>query len=917
MELKKTLIMPKGKFPMRANLPSWEPEMAKEWNSMHLYELLLEAHNTKDPFYLHDGPPYANNEIHAGHALNKIIKDIILRSKNLEGYYVPYTPGWDTHGLPIENCVTKMGVDRKTTPAVEFRKKCHDYALTQVDKQRSQMLRLGVLGDYEHPYLTLDKHYEANQMRIFEKMALDGLIYKGLKPVIWSWSSESALAEAEVEYKDVKATTIYFRFPVVKGNDFVKEGDNFLVWTTTGWTIPSNQGLCLNPKMVYGLYQTEKGNYVMLKDLAPALKEKIPFGEMKLLKEFTGRDVEGVLAHHPVQDRTVPVCVDDYVTSDSGTGIVHLGPGHGADDYRVAKKYGLPIVCTVDSKGYMINCGEGIDGLFYEDCSLKMIELLKEKGNLLATEEITHAYPHDWRTKKPVIFRATNQWFCSVSKIKDRLVEEADKVNYIPSWGKQRFINMLVGRDDWCISRQRLWGVPIPIFYGEDGEPILDKAVFDHIIALVDENGSDIWYEKEAKDLLPEGYTNPHSPHGLFTKEKDIMDVWFDSGSSFLGSDIALKHPFPADIYFEGNDQYRGWYNSSMILSVAYTGHSPYKMILTHGFLVDQNGDKFSKSKKNGIDPVTICNKYGADILRLWTTSIDYTTAEIKLTQDLLKVCSDLYRKIRNTFKFMITNLDDDNEGHSYPIDYQPKNLSLVDKMMLNKLAFVLSEMKRGYDKYDFSLVTNAITNFFVNDLSSFYLDFSKDTLYCDKKDSEERRNTQYVLYTIVKSLAIAYSPILSFTCEEIYRTIDIKDRKKSVALEDYPSFSVDEKLLKEYDELVSLRGKVNALIEPLRKAGTLGSSSEADVTYAPKDDEEKATLASFPEKELSRIFIVSGFHVGREDKVVKHSGTRCDRCWNYFDEVFTDSDGDHLCARCHEAVESLPKQETKDGGAE
>lgn len=907
MELKKTLIMPKGKFPMRANLPSWEGKMAEDWDGMNLYEQLLKAHETKDPFYLHDGPPYANNEIHAGHALNKIIKDIIIRSKNLEGYYVPYTPGWDTHGLPIENCVTKMGIDRRTTPAGDFRRKCREYALTQVDRQRGQMLRLGVIGDYHHPYLTLNRDYEVNQVKIFAKMALDGLIYKGLKPVIWSWSSESALAEAEVEYKDVTATTIYFRFPVEEGNEFVSKGDFFLVWTTTGWTIPSNQGLCLNPGMEYGLYKTDKGNYVMLKDLADKLKDEVHFASIELIKTFTGRDVEGVKVHHPYMDRLVPVCVDDYVTSDSGTGIVHLGPGHGADDYRVGKKYGLPIICTVDSKGYMIDAGDEVNGMFYEDCSRKVIEILRENGNLLATQDIVHAYPHDWRTKKPVIFRATAQWFCSVSKIKDKLLEEADKVSYKPSWGKVRFENMLTGRDDWCISRQRLWGVPIPIFYGEDGEAILDEKLFEHVEKLFSEYGSDIWYEKDVKELLPEGYANPHSPHGIFTKEKDIMDVWFDSGSSFLGSDIALGHPFPADIYFEGNDQYRGWYNSSMILSVAYTGKSPYKQILTHGFIVDQNGEKFSKSKKNGIDPVTICNQFGADILRLWTTSIDYTTAEIKLTQDLLKVCSDQYRKVRNTFKFMITNLDDDDQGNHFDINYEPKNLSLIDQMMLNKLKVVLSEMKKGYDTYDFASVSNTVMNFFVNDLSSFYLDFKKDTLYCEAKDSLSRRNTQYVLYTIVKNIAIAYSPILAFTGEEIYRAIDVKDRKNSVALESYPDLGeIDESLSSDYKTFLALRDHVNAVLEPSRKSGLIGSSSEASLVYLPKSQEESDLIGLFKEGELERILQVSHFAVGDEDKVSKHGGVKCERCWNYFDDCLEDEEGHHLCKRCMDVVSSL-----------
>lgn len=910
MELKTTLIMPKGKFPMRANLPSWEGDMAKGWDEANLYEQLLQAHMNKDPFYLHDGPPYANNEIHAGHALNKIIKDIIIRSKNLEGYYVPYTPGWDTHGLPIENCVTKMGVDRRTTPAHEFRQKCREYALGQVSRQREQMLRLGVIGDYHHPYLTLNKDYEVNQIKVFAKMAMDGLIYKGLKPVIWSWSSESALAEAEVEYKDVSATTIYFRFPVVEGNDILSEGDFFLVWTTTGWTIPSNQGLCLNPGMEYGLYKTDKGNYVMLKSLSEKMKEEIPFASMELLKSFTGRDVEGVKVKHAYQDRLVPVCVDDYVTDDSGTGIVHLGPGHGADDYRVGKKYNLPIICTVDSKGYMIDAGDEVNGLFYEDCSTKVIEILKENGNLLSTKDLVHAYPHDWRTKKPVIFRATAQWFCSVSKIKEKLVEEADKVNYIPSWGKVRFENMLTGRDDWCISRQRLWGVPIPIFYGEDGQALLDQKLFDHVEALFAEYGSDIWYEKDVKDLLPEGYTNSHSPNGIFTKEKDIMDVWFDSGSSFLGSDIALNHPFPADIYFEGNDQYRGWYNASMILSVAYTNQSPFKQILTHGFIVDQYGEKFSKSKKNGIDPVSICNQFGADILRLWTTSIDYTTAEIKLSQDLLKVCADQYRKIRNTFKFMITNLDDDDNGNHFDIAYQPKDLSLVDKMMLNKLKVVLADMKKAYDAYDFSQVTSTITNFFVNDLSSFYLDFKKDTLYCDGVNSTSRRNTQYVLYTIIKSLAIAYSPILAFTCEEIYRAIDIKDRKFSVALEDYPVLGeIDEELSAQYKQFLELRDHVNLVLEPYRKNGVIGSSAEASVIYACKSEEEKALIKSFKEEELVKILQVSHFELGDEDKVYKHTGTKCDRCWNYFDDT-VEVESQHVCHRCHEVITSLTKEE-------
>ena len=908
MELKKTLTMPRGTFPMRANLPTKEPAYVLQWHQIGLYQQLLKHNEGKPAFYLHDGPPYANNEIHAGHALNKILKDIILRSKNLEGYYVPYTPGWDCHGLPIELCVTKSGVDRRTTPPAVFRKKCAQYALGQVDRQRQQMLTLGVLGDYDHPYLTLNHDYESHQVEIFRDMALQGLIYKGLKPVNWSPSSESALAEAEIEYKDVVAKTIFVRFKVTTGNSIVKPGDFFVIWTTTPWTLPANLGICLNPRMTYGLFKTEIGNLVLLKDLALSLQMKLGLAKMTLLKEFKGTDVEKVVCKHPFIDRDSLVMVDDYVTSDSGTGCVHIAPGHGLDDYRVGKKYGLPPLCPVDEKGYMTKeAGESLAGLFYEEANDKVIEILKANGSLLLEEDITHSYPHDWRTKKPTIFRATAQWFCSVDKIKDKLLKEADTVNFLPSWGKVRLKNMLANRDDWCISRQRLWGVPIPIFYGEDGEPLMDKKLFDHVIELFKENGSDIWYEKEAKDLLPDGYTNPHSPHGLFTKEKDIMDVWFDSGSSFNGSDIALGHPFPADVYLEGNDQYRGWYNSSMILSVATTGKAPYKQIITHGFLVDQNGEKFSKSKKNGIDPVTICKTFGADILRLWTTSIDYSTAEIKLTQQLLQIVSEQYKKIRNTFKFMLTNLMDDDEGHGFDTSYVPTALDFTNQLMLNKLKVVLATMKKDYDTYNFSGVTDTLTNFFVNDLSSFYLDFSKDTLYCEKKDSILRRNTQYVLYTIAKSIDIAFSPILCFTCEEIYSYLNIKDKKVSVSLEKYPSLGEEDlNLTKDYQLLVDLRNHVNALVEPVRASGVIGSNSEAEVFYKPVSADEKALIEKLGNKEVSRILIVSGFELASENKVVKHSGTKCDRCWNYFDDIH-EVNGNHLCSRCLDAVKDLP----------
>lgn len=908
MELKKTLTMPKGTFPMRANLPTKEPLLVQKWQDIGLYEKMLQRNAGKRPFYLHDGPPYANNEIHAGHALNKILKDMIIRSKNLEGYEVPYTPGWDCHGLPIELCVTKSGVDRRTTPVVEFRKKCREYALGQVKRQRKQMLALGVVGDYKHPYLTLDPLYESHQLEIFRDMALSGLIYKGLKPVNWSPSSESALAEAEIEYKDVTAKTIFVRFAVKDGKGLVPDGSSFVIWTTTPWTLPANLAICVNPTFTYGLYETDKGDLVFLKDLASSLKEKLGLQKMEEKKTFLGKELEGIACKHPFYDRDSVVIVDEYVTADSGTGCVHIAPGHGEDDYRVGKKYNLPPLCPVDEKGYMTKeAGAELAGLFYEEANDKVLEILERNGALLKEEDIVHSYPHDWRTKKPTIFRATKQWFCSIDRIKEKLVEEAKTVSFLPAWGKTRLVNMLANRDDWCISRQRLWGVPIPIFYGEDGEPILDKVLFDHVIALVRQYGSDVWYERDVKDLMPEGYTSPHSPHGLFTKEKDIMDVWFDSGSSFLGSGIALGHPFPADVYLEGNDQYRGWYNSSMILSVATRGEKPYKSIVTHGFLVDQNGEKFSKSKKNGIDPQTICKNFGADILRLWATTIDYSTAEIKLSNDLLKIVSEEYRKIRNTFKFLLSNLQDD-EGHAYDPSYKPSHLSYVDTLMLNRLKEVLSDMKNGYDTYSFSKASDALTNFLINDLSSFFLDFSKDTLYCEKTDSEKRRNRQYVLYTICHSLAIALSPILPFTCEEIYNTLPVLQRRESVALEDWPQLGeVDGAMSEDYKLLVALREHVNALIEPLRKDGKIGSSNEADVFYHPVDGKEKMLVEKIGEKDIATILIVSGFHLGETNKVLHHTGKKCERCWNYFDDAVETEDG-VLCQRCLEAVEALKK---------
>ncbi len=900
MELKKTLIMNKGDFEMRANLAQKEPTYVKHWSEMDLYHKMLEKNDGREAFYLHDGPPYANGDMHAGHALNKILKDMIIRYKSLKGFYTPFTPGWDTHGLPIENAVVKNGVDRKTTQIVDFRKQCAKYAFKQVDRQRKQLLRLGVVGDYENPYITLTKEYEKGQIEIFADMALKGYIYKGLKPVNWSPSSESALAEAEIEYKDVTAKTIYVRFQVTEAKGPISVGDYFVIWTTTPWTLPANLAICLNPLFTYGVFKTNKGNLIFLKSKAEELKETLGLLECELIKEFKGSEVELSKCKHPYYDKDSLIILGDYVSDDAGTGCVHIAPGHGLDDFKVCLKYGIKPYCPVDEHGYMTkDAGEELAGLFYEEANDKSIELLERNGALLKLIEITHSYPHDWRTGKPLIFRATPQWFCSLSAIKQNLLDEVEKVSYSPKWGKVRLHNMIEGREDWCISRQRAWGVPIPIIYAEDGTAILDKKVFDHIAELIGQYGSNVWYEREAKDLLPEGYTTEHSPNGLFTKEKDIMDVWFDSGSSFRSVDMAKGYPYPADLYLEGNDQYRGWYNSSLILAVATTGIAPYKSIVTHGMIVDGNGEKFSKSKGNGVDPNKICDTYGADILRLWVSTIDFQ-AESKLSEELIKIVSESYRKIRNTFKFMLANLFDDAEHVFDPeCEYE---LSELDKMILAKLNSLMETVDKEYASYDFIGVQSAIFNFMVNDLSAFYLDLAKDVLYCDAVDSLRRKGVQKVLYEMVRKLSIALSPILPFTMEEVNDHLHKGATPGSIALSDYPTEKVDEVALNEYKNLVAIRNKALKLLEVARSNGLFGQNPEASLTLS-LEGEQLALANKLGEEELARILQVAKVTLGENEGATKFVGERCERCWCYFDHLEEDSEGHHICERCAEVI--------------
>lgn len=913
MEVKKTLLMPRTNFEMRGNLPTKEPRILENWSSIDLYQKMLEKNKGKDEYMLHDGPPYANGDMHCGHMLNKLLKDFIVRLKTMEGYYTPFIPGWDTHGLPIENVITKKGINRKTTPLAEFRKYCEKYAHEQVNRQMAQIKRLGVMGDFDHRYMTLTHDYEAKQLEVFKDMALKGYIFKGLKPVYWSPSSESALAEAEIEYADVKSHAIYVAFKVKDGKGLLDNDTSFIIWTTTPWTMPANLAICLNPEFTYGVFETNKGKFVFLKEFEEHLKEELGFETIKLIKEFKGKDLEYITCKHPLYDRDSIIILGDHVTNDAGTGCVHTAPGHGEDDFIVGKKYGLEPLCPVDSKGFMMeSAGKELEGMFYEDANEKVLEMLTNAGALLKDSPIVHSYPHDWRTKKPLIFRATPQWFCSIEPIKEKILEEIKGVKWKPTWGEVRISNMIKDRGDWCISRQRAWGVPLPIFYAEDETPIIDEKVFDHVIELVREHGSNIWFEKEAKDLLPEGYTNPHSPNGLFTKETDIMDVWFDSGSSSVAVLKGRGLKFPADLYLEGSDQYRGWFNSSLIISTAVNGVAPYKQVVTHGFILDPQGEKMSKSKGNGVDPMKLMNVYGADVLRLWAASIDYTS-DVRIGEPIIKQVSESYRKIRNTFKFLLGNL---SNGENAPFDINKDKVDTferVDLYILTKLEVVKNNVIKYIDEFDFASAVMAITNFMSSDLSSFYLDLTKDILYCENQKSPRRLQVQNVIYQAVNTLNRLLTPILPFTMDEVYINIPGHE-KESVQLEDYPTVSheYDESLLKEYALISKLRSEVLKVLETKRQEGVIGSAQEASVMLNIKDEATKEAFNKFSKVEQERLFIVSKVELVDEKlandmelssiDVKENNGHKCERCWNYVDHV-TEVDGVHLCDRCLDAI--------------
>lgn len=899
MNYKETLLMPETSFQMRGNLPENEKLQREKWEEMDLYNKVREKNKGKTPFILHDGPPYANGNIHIGHAMNKILKDFVNRYKMMSGYDMIYIPGWDTHGLPIEQAVTNSGVDRKSMDKAEFRALCEKYAYEQIEKQMQGFKELNVLADWEHPYITLQKEMEARQIEVFAEMAKKGLIFKGLKPVYWSPSSESALAEAEIEYHDRKDPSIYVAFPVVEGNDTINVGDNLVIWTTTPWTLPCNTGIAISEKFDYVKVLVNDKYYIVANELLEDLAKEFGWENYEVVNVFTGDKIEGVKYKHVFMDRVAPVIDGFHVTLDAGTGLVHIAPMYGADDFIIGKEYNLEMVNGIDDQGVLNELSGEFNGLFFEDANKAITVKLDELGVLLKLKFITHSYPHDWRTKKPIIFRATKQWFCSIDKIRDDLLNELENnVKFHTEWGKKRLYNMIHDRGDWCISRQRVWGVPIPIFYNEDGSEIVDYDVMMHVADLFRKYGSNIWFEKEAKDLLPEGYTNPASPNGNFTKEEDIMDVWFDSGSTWNGVLIEQGLPYPSDMYLEGSDQYRGWFNSSLICGVAVTGKAPYKELVSHGFTLDGNGNKMSKSLGNVIVPADMVRLHGSDILRLWVASTDYTE-DVRISDDLIKQVKESYRKIRNTYKFMLGNLKD----FDYTKDsVKYEDMPYYDKYMMNELNKFTKNVLEEYNNYNFQNVYKLVNNFVSFTLSNFYLDFTKDILYIEKADSLVRRSVQTVLYNILNNEVKLLAPILPYTSEEVYSLLP--HTEESVHLADMPevvTYSDSTEVEELFNLFFELKDKVNKKLEEARNEKLIGSALEAvvKINLDPKYNEVKEKLGSY----LHQLFIVSKVEYttdGEEVVVEKSTGEKCNRCWNYVDHL----NGD-ICDRCHNIINS------------
>jgi isoleucyl-tRNA synthetase len=929
MSYKETINLPKTDFPMRANLSERENEFQQLWQKKKIYEKAVANREGNEPFILHDGPPYANGDIHIGHALNKILKDFITRFATLKGYYSPYVPGWDTHGLPIEHQVTSTMSDeaRKEMSVAELREKCTNYALKYVDRQKEQFKRLGIWGEWDNPYLTLNKEYEVKQIEIFGEMAKRDLFYRGKKPVHWCPNCETALAEAEVEYGEDRAPSIYVKFPLKEsltvGEVNLDPADSYVaIWTTTPWTLPSNLAITFHPDYSYVVVKVDDDNLIMAADLVDQVMANCKIEDYQIISEkFKAAELENKKCRHPFLDRDSLLILGDHVTLDQGTGCVHTAPGHGNDDFVVGQKYGLEPYAPMDNKGYFTKEAGEFSGKHYDEANIMVTDKLKEAGLLMSLNFIDHQYPHCWRCKGNLIFRATDQWFASIDAIKEETLQAIADVDWYPSWGEGRMTNMIADRSDWCISRQKKWGVPIPIFYCEDcGTEIINDQTLDSVKAIFAEEGSSAWYEHSAAELLPANYKCPECGADHFSKEEDIMDVWFDSGSSHKAVLERRENlSWPAEVYLEGTDQYRGWFNSSLLTSVATTGRAPYNQVITNGFTVDDKGNKMSKSQRNGVSPQKVIEQYGADILRLFVASSDFTN-DVKVSDRMFKQNSEVYRRIRNTYRFILGNINDFDYNKDY-IEYQDRKE--LDRWLMIRLQDLIKKVTKAFETYEYHRVYHDVHNFCALEMSSLYMDITKDRLYTDGTDSLSRRAAQSTLYDILKTLVVILAPILPHTSEEVWQFLPAEDRDtESVFLKDWPAVNdnyYDEQLTAKWDKLLAVRKDVSKALELARSDKKIGNSLEAMVELK-TDSAEWQELLEQELFQLADLFIVSQVelsssltedtaHFGEETsilvKVKSAKGDKCDRCWKYDETVGEITEHPDICQRCADVIDS------------
>ena len=925
-----TLNLPKTDFPMRAGLPKREPEMLKRWEEEHLYEEMLKKNEGKPRFSLHDGPPFSNGNIHMGHALNKSIKDFIVRSYAMRGYYTPYIPGWDNHGMPIESAIIKeQKLNHKAMSVADFRSACEAYALKYVGIQREGFRRLGVVGDWEHPYLTMDKGFEADEIRIFGRMYRNGHIYKGLKPVYWCPKDETALAEAEIEYQDDPCTTVYVRFPMKDDLGKLSHLDlsrlSFVIWTTTIWTLPGNLAIALNPAEDYAVIRVPGGEmFIMAQALADRVMHIGGFDEYEIVETHPGRFFENMLAQHPFLDKTSRLLLADYVTMDSGTGCVHTAPGFGADDYQTCLRYGMEMVVPVDDQGRHTDYAGKYAGLKTEESNPIILADMRQSGMLFASEDIIHSYPHCWRCKSPIIFRATPQWFCSVDSFKEEAVKACDDVRWLPAWGKERMGAMIRERADWCISRQRRWGLPIPVFYCDDCHKVVctDETI-EAVASLFEKEGSNAWFDREAEAILPEGFRCPHCGGTHFTKETNTLDGWFDSGSTHYAAMQRDQGFWPSDMYMEGGDQYRGWFQSSLLVAVGALGKgAPYRECLTHGWTVDGEGRAMHKSLGNGVDPADIVKEFGADMIRLWAGSADYHV-DVRCSKEIFKQLGQNYLKFRNTARYCLGNLDGfDADDLVAPADMLP-----LDRWAVTRLNALIQKVAAAYDNYEFHVISHAINDFCVVDLSSFYLDIIKDRLYCEERDGLKRRSAQTALFLILDSLTKMFAPILAFTCDEIWQAMPHRaaDDSRNVLLNEmnkpFADYALSDAEMARWEQLIALRSDVNGVLESARADKRIGKPLEAAVTLKAESADAKALLENVSDMDLDDLLIVSHCLISDEESaadavtgsgtqvpglkiaVIEAPGTKCPRCWKH--SLHADPETG-LCPRCAAVVAKL-----------